>query len=82
MLAGLDQGGGGLPGARVQRRSWVSSQVSRARRDRADGSLSNSAGKSPKASTNSRMGPRQPAFGAGVSSNFSQVTQRLASPPG
>ncbi len=43
------------------RRSWVSSQVSRARRDRAEGSLSKSAGNRPRASTNSRM--RRTALG-------------------
>ena len=63
-----------------RRRSWVRSQVSRARRERADGSLSKSAGNRPSASTNSRIAAVQGAFGAGVSSNFSQVTQRLASP--
>src|SRR3984957_3125389 len=63
-----------------RRRSWVSSQVSRARRERAEGSLSKSAGKSPKASTNSRIAAVDGAFGGGVRSSLSQVTQRLASP--
>src|SRR6266404_420357 len=62
------------------RRSWVRSQVRRARRERAEGSLSKSAGKSPRASTNSRIAAVEGAFGAGVSSSLSQVTQRLASP--
>src|ERR1700722_4327930 len=60
-----------------RRLSWVKSQVSLARRDRAEGSLSNKAGKRPNASTNSRIAAVEGAFGDGVNSNFSQVTHRL-----
>ena len=56
------------------------SQVRRARRERADGSLSNRAGNSPNASTNSRIGAAVAEFGAGVNKSFSQVTQRFAKP--
>src|SRR6201985_3429027 len=63
-----------------KRLSWVKSQVSLARRERAEGSLSNSAGNRPRASTNSRNAAVEGAFGAGVRSNFSQVTQRFARP--
>jgi len=62
------------------RRSCVSSQVRRARRDRADGSLSNKAGNSPSASTNSRIAALEVTLGGAVSSSFSQVTQRFDNP--
>jgi len=79
MLAGHRSGPWRLPACwRPTARSWVNSQVRRARRDRADGSLSNSAGNNPSASTNSRIGAVAVAW-APVSGAAS-ATSRSASP--